>query len=214
MTLNYSLSYVIAKAIPLFLLMGGKSRRYLIKNNIKYLKYHIFIQKGRTLDSVCIFYSQTLPEFERSENMPFQFSSEMARKHFSLYKHVGSQIPLLISRHTDAELPGNPCLILSAEEHNGEKQWRVCLLLMIGYRVLHCMSNGAIIFWQLCHQSMGNGCKFMSLIYSWSYFGTGNVILQDSNDIVCHYRPVRCRSALYLCELSLEIFTCSLPRSE
>lgn len=54
--------------------------------------------------------------------MPLPIFSEMARKYFSLYKYVGSQVQLLISLHTDAVLPGNPCLILSAEGHNGEKQ--------------------------------------------------------------------------------------------
>lgn len=86
--------------------------------------------------------------------MLFSISSEIARKYFFLYRRVSSQVQLLISLDTHAVLPGNPCLILPAEGHYGEKQWRVCLLLMIGYRVLNCMSNGAKIFWQRCHQSM------------------------------------------------------------
>lgn len=90
----------------------------------------------------------------REERELFPFHQTLPENIFSLYKHVGSQVQLLLSLHTDAVLPGNPCLILPAEGHNGEKQWRVCLLLMIGYRVLNCMSNGAKIFWQRCHQSM------------------------------------------------------------
>lgn len=154
--------------------------------------------------------------WERSENMPFPISSEMARKYFSLYKHVGSQVQLLISLHTDAALPGNPCPIVPAEGHNGEKQWRACLLLMTGYRVLYSLSNSAKIFWQPCLQSTVtaiNSCPWLTAEGT-LVLGMLSCKIQMAVSAGTDQSDAVSRCPLYACELTLEFFTCSLPQSE